>query len=345
MLHIMIAWVKMVTCWFGSFRFEKGELLGEVLALRHQILVLQRKRRRPRLTLCDRLFWIIIARTWTGWKRSLILFQPKTVIGWQRQSFRWFWRWKSRGKAGRPKLDWETVDLIRRMWRENPTWGAPKIRRELLKLGLRVSVTTIQKYKPRGKRPDGQRWMTFLHNHMKSVVAVDFFTVPTATLRILYVFIVLHHERRKVLHFNITDSPTAAWTGQQLVNAFPFVEAPKYLLRDWDRIYGEAFSRRARNLGMNELRIAPKSPWQSPYVERMIGTLRRECLDHMIIFNEGQLRRILNEFLDYYHQVRPHKALDGDSPDGRATQSDRAQKIVAIPVLGGLHHHYTRQAA
>jgi transposase InsO family protein len=231
------------------------------------------------------------------------------------------------------------------MWRENATWGAPKIRRELLKLGITVSVTTIQKYQPRDKRPDGQRWMSFLRNHLESVVAVDFFTVPTVTFRVLYVFIVLHHDRRKVLHFNITDSPSAAWTGQQLVNSFPFVGAPKYLLRDRDNIYGQEFTRRVTNLGMKELKIAPRSPWQNLYAERMIGTLRRECLDHMIIFHEGQLRKILTEYLDYYHRVRPHKSLADDSPEGRKIQDDAEQKIVSLPVLGGLHHHYIRSAA
>jgi putative transposase len=180
---------------------------------------------------------------------------------------------------------------------------------------------------------------------MKSVVAVDLFTVPTVTFRILYVFIVLHHERRRVLHFNITDSPTAAWTGQHVVNAFPFAAAPKYLLRDRDGIYGEEFKRRVRNLGMNELKIAPRSPWQNPYAERLIGTIRRECLDHMIIFNERQFHGILTEFFDYYHRVRPHKSLVDDSPDGREVEDDAGKKIVSIPVLGGLHHHYTRRAA
>jgi transposase InsO family protein len=187
--------------------------------------------------------------------------------------------------------------------------------------------------------------MTFLRNHMKSVVAVDFFTVPTVTFRILYVFIILHHERRRMLHFNITESPTAGWTGQQIVNAFPFVAAPNYLLRDRDAIYGEEFKRRVGNLGMEELKIAPRSPWQNPYVERMIGTLRHECLDHMLIFNEGQLHRILTAFLDYYQRTRPHKSLADDSPDGREVEDEVQKKILALPVLGGLHHHYTRKAA
>ena len=341
----MISWLKMVVSWPFLIGLQRKELLLEVLALRQQVLILQRDRPRPRLTAGDRLFWILLSRVWSGWRRSLVLFQPKTVVRWQRMSFWLYWRWKSRAKAGRPALDDAAVELIRSMWRANPTWGAPKIRRELLKLGIGVSPSTIQKYKPRSRAPDGQRWMSFLRNHIKSVVAIDFFTVPTVTFRVLYVFIVLQHERRRVLHFNITESPTAAWTGQQMVNAFPFAVAPKHLLRDRDGIYGEEFKRRVRNLGMDELKIAPRSPWQNPYAERMIGTIRRECLDHMIIFNEGQLHGILTEFFDYYHRVRPHKSLDDDSPEGREVEDDRRKKIVALPLLGGLHHHYTRKAA
>jgi len=238
----MIWWVRMVVSWLGSFRLGRKELALEVLALRQQVLILQRKRPKPRVTLGDRLFWMTLSRVWDGWRRSLILFQPKTVVAWQRAGFRLYWRWKSRQKAGRPTLDPETVELIRKMWRENPTWGAPKIRRELLKLGIQVSPSTIQKYRPRNTKPNGQRWMTFLRNHLKAVVAVDFFTVPTVTFRVLYVFIILHHERRKVLHFNVTDSPTAAWTGQQLVNSSPFVAPAEFLLRDRDRIYGQEFT-------------------------------------------------------------------------------------------------------
>ncbi len=337
--------MRLVLWWLCVFQRERKDLLLEVLALRQQVLILQRTHPRPRLTRTDRMFWVLLSRSWGDWKRSLILLQPKTVVGWQRKGFGWFWRWKSRRQGGRPQLDPETAELIRSMWRANPIWGAPRIRRELLKLGVRVSQSTIQKYQPRDKTPRGQSWMTFLRNHLKSVVAVDFFTVPTVTFSVLYVFIILHHERRRVLHFNITESPTAAWTGQQLVNGFPFVVAPKYLLRDRDAIYGEEFQRRIRNLGMEELKIAPRSPWQSPYVERMIGTLRRECLDHMIIFNERQLHWILTEFLDYYHRVRPHKGLDDDSPEGREVEDDVRDRIVALPVLGGLHHHYTRRAA
>jgi putative transposase len=341
----MISWMRLVVAWICFFGRERMDLVLEVLTLRQQVLILQRTHPRPRLTRADRVFWTFLSSVWGDWKRSLILFQPKTVVGWQRKSFCWFWRWKSHRQAGRPQLAPETVALIRSMWRENPLWGAPKIERELLKLGIRVSQSTIQKYQPRDKTPRGQRWMTFLRNHLRSVVAVDFFTVPTVTFRVLYVFIILHHERRRVLHFNITESPTAAWTGQQMVNAFPFVAAPPYVLRDRDGIYGEELQGRIRNLGMEELKITSRSPWQSPYVERMIGTLRRGCLDHMIIFNERQLHRVLREFLDYYHRVRPHRSLDDDSPDGREVEEDVREKIVALPVLGGLHHHYTRRAA
>ena len=200
-------------------------------------------------------------------------------------------------------------------------------------MGIRVSISRIQNYTPRQIKPDGQRWSTFLRNHMSSIVGVDFFTVPTVTFRVLYVFIVVQHERRRVLHFNITESPMAAWAGQQSVNAFPFVAAPKYLLRDRDGIYGNEFQLRIGNLGMSGLKTTPRSPWQNPYVERMIGTIRRACLDHMIIFNDRQPHRILEEFLDHYHRVRSHKSLEDDSPDGREIEDDEERKAYRFPRL------------
>lgn len=318
----------------------------ENLALRQQVLMLQRQRKKPKARLVDRLFWVVLSRLWTGWQASLEVFRPKTVIGWQRRVFCEYWSWLSRrNKIGRPRTDSATIELIRQMWVENPTWGAPKIRRELLKLGITVARSTIQKYRPQPIGPRDQRWMTFLRNHLDEMVAIDFFTVPTVNFRVLYVFVVMLHDHRRVLHFNITENPTALWTAQQMVNAFPFTTPPKYLLRDNDRIYGFEFTKRIEGLGMEEKTITPGSPWQSPYVERLIGTIRRECLDHFIIFNRSQLHRVLSQYLDYYHKIRPHKSLADDSPEGRAVQDDPEQKIVALPILGGLHHHYVRQAA
>lgn len=267
------------------------------------------------------------------------------MIAWQRAAFRRFWRWKSRRRSGRPGLDPELVQLIRRMWSVNPTWGSPRIRDELAKLGLQASTATIRKYRPKSRRRPSQGWRTFLRNHAGTIAALDFFVVPTVTGRLLYVLVVLTHEQRKVVHFNITEAPTAEWTAQQVINAFPYDTAPKYLLRDRDSIYGAAFSQRVEGMGITQKRIAPRSPWQSPYVERLIGSIRRECLDRMIVFHERQLQQILKSYLEYYHQLRPHRSLDHDSPVPRPVQSPDRGNVIEVPLLGGLHHHYFRQAA
>jgi transposase InsO family protein len=274
----------------------------------------------------------------------LVIIQPQTVIGWHRAGFRMYWRWKSRD-AGRPPIDRELIQLIRRMWQANPTWGSPRIRDELAKLGLQVSDSTIRKYRPKPQRLSSQTWNTFLHNHTKQIAAIDFFTVPTATFRVLFVFIVLAHERRKVVHCAITESPSAFWAGQQVVNAFPFNTAPRFLLRDRDGIYSSEFVRRVAGLGVEEKVIAPRSPWQNPYVERMIGSLRRECLDHVIILNERHLDEVMREYLDYYHHHRTHRALERDCPVSRPIEAANQGKIIELSLVGGLHHRYTRKAA
>ena len=213
------------------------DLVMENLALRHQIAVLSRQVHKPRLLRKDRLFWVVLKRWWPNWRAGLIIFRPETVIGWQRAGFRMFWRWKSRHRRGRPGKERELIQLIRRMWSANPTWGSPRIGDELAKLGLEVSTATIRKYRPKSRRRPSQSWRTFLRNHTRAIAAMDFFVVPTVTFRLLYVMIVITHERRKVVHFNITEAPTAEWAAQQVVNAFPFDTAPKYLLRDRDSIY------------------------------------------------------------------------------------------------------------
>jgi transposase InsO family protein len=231
------------------------------------------------------------------------------------------------------------------MWAMNPTWGSPRIRDELKKLGLQASTATIRKYRPRSRHRSAQGWWTFLRNHTGAIAAMDFFVVPTVTFRLLYVLVVLRHERRMIVHFNITEMPTAAWTAQQVINAFPDDTAPKYLVRDRDSIYGSAFFRRVDGMGIQQKLIAPRCPWQSPYVERLIGSIRRECLDRIIVLNDGQLRRHLEQYIDYYHTLRPHRGLEHDSPVPRRTQSTQEGKVIAIPLLGGLHHHYLRRAA
>src|SRR5437773_6431343 len=236
-----------------------------------------------------------------------------------------------------------TLALIRRMSKVNALWGAPRVHGELQKLGVEISQAAVSKYMAR--RPPSQTWRTFLDNHLRSLVAVDFFTVSTVTFKVLFVFVVLAHDRRRIVHFNVTDSPTAYWTAQQLVEAFPWETAPRYLLRDRDAVYGVVFSSRVQALGIREVKAAPRSPWQNPYVERLIGTLRRECLDHVVVLNETHLRRLLRDYLVYYHRVRTHLSLEKDSPEPRPVEHPDQGGIVEIPMVGGLHHRYTRLAA
>ena len=237
------------------------------------------------------------------------------------------------------------VQLIRRMWALNPIWGSPRIRDELAKLGLKASTATIRKYRPKFRGKPSQNWRTILQNHASGIAAMDFFVVPTATFRLLYVLVVINHERRKVVHFNITASPTAAWTAQQLVNAFPYDTAPKYLLRDRDSIYGSVFVQRVEGMGIKQKLIAPRSPWQNPYVERLVGSIRRECLDRVIVFHERQLRHLLESYFQYYHQVRPHRSLSHDSPISRPVEPPECGKVIEMPQVGDLHYQYLRRAA
>jgi transposase InsO family protein len=317
----------------------------ENLALRHQIAVLNRPAHKPRLQGKDRLFWVVLKVWWPNWRAALILFQPETVIGWQRAGLRLFWRWKSRPRAGRPRKDAALIQLIRRMWSVNPTWGSPRIRDELAKLGLEASTAMIRKYRPKCGRRPSQSWRTFLQNHAGVIAAMDFFVVPTVSFRLLYVLVVMTHERRKVIHFNITEAPTAEWTAQQVVNAFPYYTAPQYLLRDRDSIYGSVFVQRVEGMGIKQKLISPRSPWQNPYVERLVGSIRRECLDRVIVFNERQLRHVLESYFKYYHEVRPHRGLSHDSPIPRPVESPERGDVIEMPLLGGLHHHYLREAA
>ena len=272
--------------------------------------------------------------------------KPETVIAWHRKGFRLFWTWKiRRGQLGRPPVSKETRELIRTMSRENPLWGAPRIHGELLKLGIDIGETSVSKYMVRQRKPPSQTWRTLLDNHLQSLVSVDFFTVPTIRFQILYVFLVLAHNRRRVIHFNVTAHPTAEWTAQQLRDAFPWDLAPRYLLRDRDRIFGDDFTKQVQDMGIKEVLSAPRSPWQRAYVERVIGTIRRECLDHMIVFSEAALYRHVKLFLAYYHESRTHLSLAKDAPESRPVQPPDLGRIVAIPQVGGLHHRYERRAA
>jgi putative transposase len=242
---------------------SRAALQLEILALRHQLCVLQRSVKRPKLTPADRFFWARLSQLWMAWRSALVIVKPETVIGWHRKGFRLLWTWKvRRGQRGRPPVSKEVRKLIRRMSRENPLWGAPRIHGELLKLGIDIGETSVSKYMVRRRSPPSQTWRTFLENHVKTTVSIDFFTVPTIRFQVLYVFLVLAHDRRRILHFNVTAHPTAEWTGQQLREAFPFEEVPRYLLRDRDGIFGADFTKEVRNLGIEEVLSAPHSPWQ-----------------------------------------------------------------------------------
>ncbi len=329
----------------ASFR-SRTALQFEILALRHQVCVLQRSVKRPKLSAADRFLWAWLCSVWNGWQSVVSIVKPATVVAWQRKSFGLFWSWKiRRGKPGRPAITKEVRKLIRMLSRENPLWGAPHIHGELLKLGIDIGETSVSKYMVLHRKPPSQTWRTFLDNHLKTLVSVDFFVVPTIRFQILYVFLVLAHERRRILHFAVTAHPTAEWTAQQMREAFPWDEVPRYLLRDRDRIFGQEFVKQVKAMGIKQVLSAPRSPWQRAYVERLIGTIRRECLDHMVVFNERSLYQHLQAFVEYYHRSRIHLALEKDTPAPRPIQTPASGRITSIAVLGGLHHRYERRAA
>ena len=334
-------------CFLRLLLLSRSQLILENLALRQQLAVLSRQRPRPPLRHRDRLFWVCLAKLYSGWRSALVWVQPETVIHWHRQGFRLWWRRKSRTKrVGRLPLDKEVRDLIARMARDNPTWDAPRIHAELRLLGHKVAEATVAKYmaRPRHHKPPSQNWKTFLKNHVGTLAAIDFFTVPTATFRLLYVLAILSHDRRRVVHFNVTTSATAAGVSQQLREAFPFETSPRYLIRDRDSIYGAEVRRCLACLNGEEVVTAPRSPWQNPYCERLIGSIRRECLNQVIVLNERHLRRILTDYLHYYHQARPHMALDHNAPEPRVVERPERGRVVAEPMVGGLHHRYRRCA-
>jgi putative transposase len=329
----------------GLFR-SRVSLCLEHLALRHQLAVYKQTVDRRRLRSTDRVLWAWSSQLWPGWPNGLAFIQPRTVIAWQRRRFRNHWRRVSqRGTPGRPALAQEVRELIQAMWQANPTWGSPRIVGELRKLSIDVAKSTVETYRVRPRQPPSPTWKTFLHNHVKDLVALDFFVVPTVTHKVLFVLLILAHHRRRVVHFNVTEHPTAEWTTQQVIDAFPWDEAPRYLLRDRDCVYDVSFRQRVRDMGIEEVVIAPRSPWQNPYVERLIGSLRRECLDHVIVLHERHLRRLLTSYFSYYHAWRTHRALDMDAPAPRPVQPPELGPVQKVPEVGGLHHHYERRVA
>ena len=345
-LHLALSALHVSAAAVSSALKSRATLQLENLALRHQLGVLRRSVKRPKLTSTDRLLWAWLCKVWIDWRSSLVIVKPETVIAWHRKGFRLFWTWKvRRGQSGRPPVPNDVRDLIRKLSRDNPLWGAPRIHGELLKLGIDIGETSVGKYIVRKRKPPSQTWRTFLENHVKTMVSIDFFTVPTIRFQVLYVFLVLAHDRRRIVHFNVTAHPTAEWTGQQLREAFPFEQVPRYLLRDRDGIFGSEFRKEVMAMGIKEVLSSPRSPWQRAYVERVIGTIRRECLDHVIVLNEASLYRHVKSFLGYYHESRTHLSLAKDPPAPRPVHSPERGAVVAIPQVGGLHHRYERRAA
>jgi hypothetical protein len=322
-----------------------GAVALENVALRQQLAVFRRTARRPHLRTRDRLFWVLLAKAWPNWRTALIVVQPDTVVRWHRQWLRRRWTQRSsHAHPGRPSTAATIRTLIDKMGAANPLWGAPRIHGELVKLGIAVSERTVSRLLRRRRRPPSQTWRTFLTNHVMSLVSMDFFTVPTLTGRVLFVLVLLSHHRRRIVRLAITEHP-AAWTAQQVIEAFPYETAPRWLARDRDAIYGDEFRHRVAGMGMTEVIAAPSSRWQNPFGERLIGSLRRECLDHVIILSEPHLRRVLGRYVSYYHGARTHLALEKDAPTPRRVHALTEGPVVAFAEVGGLHHRYERRAA
>jgi len=320
---------------------SRARLEAEVLLLRRQLNVaLRHAPLRVRLCAGDRAFMVWMVRLWPSLLDAVWVVRPETVLRWHRAGFRIYWRWKSRRRVGRPRIEWGLRDLIRRMSQENPLWGASRIHGELLMLGFEVAQSTVSKYMKGGRRPPSQSWKTFLHNHAHAIAAIDMCVVPTVTFERLFAFLVIGHDRRQLLWIEVTDHPTAEWLARQITEAFPWASAPDYLVRDNDRTYGRAFTTRVTAMGIRDRPISPRSPWQNGIAERLIGTLRRECLDQVLISGEGHLRRVLLAYAGYYNRTRTHLALQNNAPLHRSIQ--RIGNITAIPILGGLHHQYVR---
>ena len=318
----------------------------ENLGLRQQLSVFRRTVRRPQLRTGDRLFWMLLAKAWRDWRTALIIVQPDTVVRWHRQWLRRRWTQRSTPtRPGRPRTPGASRTLVEQMAAANPLWGAPRIHGELGKLGIEVSRRTVSRLLRRRPRPPSQTWRTFLTNHVAALVSMDFFTVPTLTGRVLFVLVLLAHHRRRIVHLAITEHPTAMWSAQQIIEAFPDDSAPRWLLRDRDAIYGDLFRRRVASMGISEVISSPSSPWQNPYAERLIGSIRRECLDHVIVFNQTHLRRTLARYVFYYHGSRTHLSLAKDAPTPRRVQAPEEGRVIAFPEVGGLHHRYERRAA
>jgi transposase InsO family protein len=332
---------KLIWCGFAGLFRSRASLQAEILVLRHQLNVLRRKSpRRTTFAGIDRLVFGGLYELAPTILDALQIVKPDTVIRWHRAGFRAYWRWKSRSRGGRPSTPTEIRQLIREMSIANPLWGAPRIHGELLKLGIEIGQTTVAKYIAKGRRPPSQGWKTFLHNHADGIASIDLFVVPTISFQLLYGFLVLRHARRELLWLGVTAHPTAEWIAQQLTEAFAWRDVPHFVIRDRDRIYGARFIQRVRAMGIRDRPISARSPWQNAYAERLIGSIRRECLDHVVVFGERHLRNLLACYQRYYNECRTHLSLSKDAPRRRAVQ---VRGCIAInPVLGGLHYQYCR---
>jgi transposase InsO family protein len=337
----MVALICFVLAVLASPFKSNSRLEVENAVLRHQLIILQRKvRGRARLTNNDRWFFVQMYRWFPSIMKVVTIIEPETLVRWHRAGFRRYWRWKSRSRGGRPQIDLELRMLIRQMSMENLLWGAPRIHGELLKLGFSVAQSTVATYMIERRGPPSQGWRTFLRNHAPDMAAMDLFVVPTIGFKLLYGFVIVRLHRRDLVWINVTTSPTAEWVARQITEAFPWDEAPRYMIRDRDRIYGTVVTRRLRAMGIRDKPIAPSSPWQNGFAERLIGSIRRECLDHVIVLGEAHLHRILKSYADYYNSVRTHRSLHKDAPISRPIHQTGI--IRSHPILGGLHHHYVR---
>ena len=325
----------------------RRSLLLENLALRQQLAVLKRRHPKPRIGWLDKLFWVAVRRFWAEWKQSLIVVTPATVVRWHRVGFRLYWRLISRARTqvGRRQTSKEVRELIFRMVAENPTWGAPRIQGELLMLGFDLSERTISRWMKRAPRdPEPAKlWGAFLRNHREAIAAMDFFAAPTITFGVLYCFFVISHDRRRILHFNVTKHPTSSWIIQQLREAFPFESASKFLIFDRDAKYGLEVPVAVRCLKINPVRTSFESPWQNGVAERWVESCRRDLLDHVIAVNERHLKRLLSEYVRYYHDDRTHLGLSKETPGGRVRVAAQG-RVVSHARLGGLHHRYDHAA-
>src|SRR5258707_10572998 len=337
----MVALIWFVLAVLTSPFKSKSRLEAENTALRHQLIVLRRKvRGRARLSNNDRWFFVQLYRWFPSILQVLTIIRPETLVSWHRAGFRRYWRWKSRSRGGRPQIDAELRGLIRQMSMENLLWGAARIHDELLKLGFELAQSSVAKYMVKRRGPPSQGWRIFLRNHAPDIAAMDLFVVPTISFKLVYGFVIVRLSRRDLVWINVTTNPTAEWIARQITEAFPWNEGPRYLVRDRDRIYGAVVTRRLRAMGIRDKPTAPVSPWQNGFAERLIGSIRRECLDHVIVLGEEHLRRILKNYAAYYNGVRTHQSLNKDAPISRPVQ--RSGVISSHAVLGGLHHYYVR---